>query len=316
MRICFSMNPREGIPAGGGMKFAIGLKKFLNERGHQVEFESDINNPPDLYFIFDPRFLNYSRNWLTIDHVRYLQDVLKIKTPIVHRLNDIGAPKERPANYVIQMKELANRATAAVHVSEFVKEYYGEEIETPSYVIHNGVDRELFTIRDYEFDKIKLVTHHWSNNHLKGWDIYQQIDEWLGDRDDIELNFIGNVAKNIPLKNIKVHSPTHGTDMVNLLKQSNIYLTASRYEPCGNHYIEGVACGLPLLYHTDGGGVLSMKDFGLGYKDFDDFKNKLSEMCERHMEFYDKIVSDFNFYHDVIFEQYYDVIKAAADKTK
>jgi len=310
MRICFSMDPREDIPAGGGAKFALGFKKFLIEKGHQVENKSDVNDPPDLYFIFDPRFLNYSRNWLTIEHVRYLQEVLRSEVPIIHRLNDIGAPKERPPSYVFQMKELANRATAAVYISDYVKEYYEDGVDTPSCVIHNGVDKDLFTFRDYEFDKITLVSHHWSNNHLKGWDIYKQIDDWLDDREDIEFMFIGNVAKGIPLKNIKVYRPTHGAEMVNLLKKANIYVTASRHEPCGMHHIEGIACGLPILYHTDGGGLVqAASQYGLGFSDFSQFKEKLNEMCSRHMEFYDKIVSEFDYYQDKVFEKYYELIK-------
>jgi glycosyltransferase involved in cell wall biosynthesis len=102
--------------------------------------------------------------------------------------------------------------------------------------------------------------------------------------------------------------------MVNLLKQANVYVTASRYEPCGNHYIEGVACGLPLLYHSDGGGVTSMRDFGLAYKDFDDFKVQLENISFNHQQYYDIIKDKFNFYHNVIFEKYCTVLEGAVKK--
>jgi len=308
MRICFSASPPENVPAGGGAKFIIGFKKYLTERGCTIENGFDVNNPPDLIFMVDPRRLQYSRNWLTIEHIRYMQDKLKMDIPIIHRLNDIGEPKDRPKNYVPNMIELANRSTCAIYVSEFVKNYYGDVIKAPSHVIHNGVDEELFTLKEYEFDKIRLVTHHWSNNALKGWDIYEQIDKWLDDRKDIEFFFIGKTP-DIPLKNIKVFPPTHGIEMVNIMKKANIYVTASRYEPCGNHYIEGVACGLPLLYHKEGGGVLSMSEYGLGYKNFEDFKTQLENISLQHEQYYDTIKNKFNFYHNVIFEKYYTIIK-------
>jgi len=311
MRICFSANPPQNRPAGGGAKLTIGLRKYLIEKGHIVEDRFDVNNLPDLIFMIDPRPLEYTRNWLTIDHIRYIQDNLHLDIPIVHRLNDIGEPKNRPKNYVPDMIELANRSTCAIHVSDFVKDYYGDAIKTPSHIIHNGVDEKLFTLKEYEFDKIKLVTHHWSNNDLKGWDIYKKIDDWLDERQDIEFIFIGNTP-DIVLKNIKVFPPTHGVEMVNLLKQANVYVTASRYEPCGNHYIEGVACGLPLLYHRDGGGVTSMKDFGLAYKDFDEFKVQLENISLNHQQYYDIIKDKFNFYHNVIFEKYYKLITETA----
>jgi len=308
MRICFSMCPPKNAPAGGGAKFVLGLEQYLKDKGHQVEFSLDINRLPDLVFMFDPRSLGYSKNWLTIDHIRQLQDRLKVDIPIIHRVNDIGAPKNRPNDYVPNVVELANRSACVVFVSDFVKEYYGDAINNKfSQVIHNGVNEKLFTFKEYEFDKIKLVTHHWSNNELKGWDIYTKIDDWLSERPDIEFTFIGN-KPDISLKNIKVFPPTHGVEMVNLLKQANVYVTASRYEPCGNHYIEGVACGLPLLYHSAGGGVTSMKDFGLAYKDFDDFKVQLENISLNHQQYYDIIRNEFNFYHNLIFEKYYKLI--------
>lgn len=309
MRICFSMDPPRNVAAGGGVKFVLGLEKYLIDKGCKVEFGIDQNDLPDLIFMFDPRHLSYSRNFLTVEHIRGLQDILNSNVPIIHRLNDIGEPKDRPQDYVPNMIELANRSTHIIYVSDFVKEYYGDNIKTPSTIIHNGVDRNLFTLKDYEFDKIRLVTHHWSSDYLKGWDIYKEIDDWMDENKDIEFIFIGNTPNNINLKNIKVYPPVGGKEMVDLLKTANIYITASRYEPCGNHYIEGVACGLPLLYHTDGGGVLSMKDYGYGYKDFNDFKEKLSLMTKQHRQFYDKIKTDFNHYHDVIFENVYQLIK-------
>ena len=315
MRICFSANPPENVPAGGGAKFIIGFKKYLVERGCVIDNSFDATNPPDLIFMVDPRSLQYSRNWLTIEHIRYIQDKLKINVPIIHRLNDIGEPKDRPIDYVPSMVELANRSTIAIHVSDFVKNYYGDAIKTPSHVIHNGVDEKLFTFKEYEFDKVKLVTHHWSDNALKGWDIYKKIDDWLDMRQNVEFLFIGKVPK-IPLKNIKVYPPTHGTEMVDIMKKANIYVTASRYEPCGNHYIEGVACGLPLMYHKEGGGVSSMKDFGLCYNDFDDFKTQLENISRNHKKYYDTIKEKFNFYHNVIFEKYYTIMKNTINEVK
>ena len=53
-----------------------------------------------------------------------------------------------------------------------------------------------------------------------------------------------------------------------LLRQCHLYLTASLWEPCGAHHVEGVQCGLPLIYHEDGGGIVEAgQKYGLGFRD-------------------------------------------------
>jgi hypothetical protein len=43
-----------------------------------------------------------------------------------------------------------------------------------------------------------------------------------------------------------------------LLRECHVYVTASRYEPGAMHPVEGVQCGLPLLYHADTGGTVAL----------------------------------------------------------
>jgi len=312
MKVCFSIDPPPDTASGGGAKFALGFKKFLEDKGVEVISSYDDRDPPDLIFMFDPRYLQHSRNWLTIEHIRQLQDKLNSNIPIIHRLNDIGYPKNRPQNYISDMVELANRANHAIYISNYVKDYYNRAVKSPSTVIYNGVDKNVFEVKDYEFDKIRLVTHHWSTDLLKGWDIYEQLDRWISTQENVEFTFIGRIPEGINLHNTKVYPATHGIEMANLIKKSNIYITASRHEPCGMHHLEGLACGLPYLYHNEGGGILEVGQFGLGFNDFEDFKNKLSTMSENHKQYYDKIKDEFECYENNIFEKYFEIIKSFA----
>lgn len=74
------------------------------------------------------------------------------------------------------------------------------------------------------------------------------------------------------------------------LRECHIYLTASRWEPCGMHHVEGAQCGLPLVYHEDGGGIVEAgKKYGLGYRD--DPSDALREMARRLPEFRGKVLA-------------------------
>ena len=319
MKICFSMQPNPNCAAGGGVKFASILQEFLQNKGHSVTFALSGDDLPDVILMFD--YKKYHSNefvkWLCLEDIRIFQDQYGMKVPIVHRLNDIGAPKTgRPPDYIDKMSELANRSTRAIYVSNFVKDYYKDYIKTPYTVISNAVDKSVFSIKENTFDKKKkkLVTHHWAPNLLKGWDIYSKIDEWIDERDDIEFTFAGNLPLEVTkLKNIKIHKPTFGDELASLIRESDIYVTASRYEPCGNHYLEGISCGLPILYHKAGGGVNDMSEFGLGFTDFEDFKKKFDTIVLKYDDFYDNIVENFDFYSEKMCEEYLSVLSEAAN---
>jgi hypothetical protein len=50
------------------------------------------------------------------------------------------------------------------------------------------------------------------------------------------------------------------------------------------HHVEGAQCGLPLVYHEDGGGIVEAgKKYGVGYRD--DPSTALREVAERLLEF-------------------------------
>ena len=56
----------------------------------------------------------------------------------------------------------------------------------------------------------------------------------------------------------------NGNALANLLRQCHAYVSASRHEPGAMHPVEGVQCGLPLLYHSDSGGTVGLGErYGL-----------------------------------------------------
>ncbi|MGZ0190209.1 MAG: hypothetical protein ACKVH0_19780, partial [Alphaproteobacteria bacterium] len=142
-----------------------------------------------------------------------------------------------------------------------------------SSVILNGADPEVFHAHGHlEWDRttpLKLVTHHWGGNWMKGFDIYQQIDDMLDQpqwRDRIEFTYIGNLPPGFSFKNAHYISPLDGEALAEKLRAQHVYVTASRFEPGSNHQNEGALCGLPVLYVNSGALPEYCDGFGIQFE--------------------------------------------------
>jgi hypothetical protein len=49
-----------------------------------------------------------------------------------------------------------------------------------------------------------------------------------------------------------------GQELARLLRQCHVYVTGSKHEPGAMHPVEGLQCGLPLLYHRETGGTVEL----------------------------------------------------------
>ena len=56
------------------------------------------------------------------------------------------------------------------------------------------------------------------------------------------------------------------------------------------HHVEGAQCGLPLVYHEDGGGIVEAgRKYGIGFRD--DPAEALRQMAARLPEFRNKLLT-------------------------
>lgn len=241
------MTPQK-TPFGGGNQFALNLIQYLEN--HDILITYKLEPDIDAIFIMDPRLLKFNK--IDINQIKNF----RLKYPnvkVVHRVNDCDKPRnqENVLDPILQETFLINDLT--IFVSEWTKNYFAQ-IPENSFVIHNGCNRNYFYPRFNKQlnPKIKLVTHHWSSNALKGKDIYQQLDDWIADK-NFEFIYIG---REFPGKaqNAKVIGPFFGLELANHLREADIYISASQYENCPMHIIEGLSCGLPLIYHENIGG--------------------------------------------------------------
>jgi hypothetical protein len=100
--------------------------------------------------------------------------------------------------------------------------------------------------------------------------VYEAVDRLIaeGRLPDTQLVVIGRWPADIQWKTAELHPPTHGPDLARKLRTCHAYITASTWEPCGMHHVEGAQCGLPLLYHADGGGINEAGEkYGIEFRD-------------------------------------------------
>ena len=84
--------------------------------------------------------------------------------------------------------------------------------------------------------------------------------------------------------------PLFGKELGDELRKHDIYVTASRWEPCGMHHIEGAASGLPVLYHEDSGGIVELcKNHGESFHNFDSFMKSLEKIDKNYQQYLEKI---------------------------
>jgi glycogen synthase len=80
-----------------------------------------------------------------------------------------------------------------------------------------------------------------------------------------------------------------GPPLAAKLRECHLYLTASRWEPCGMHHVEGAQCGLPLVYHEDGGGIVEAgRRYGVGFRD--DLSGAIHKAIERVSDLRNKLL--------------------------
>ncbi len=118
-------------------------------------------------------------------------------------------------------------------------------MNAPDPTIFNTIEKKLFNKK-----KKKLIATSWSPNFIKGFDIYKYLDENL-DFSKYEMIFIGNSP--IGYKNIKWIRPVPSEEVAKILKEHDIYIIASRNDPCSNTLIEALHCGLPVVARNSGG---------------------------------------------------------------
>ena len=305
MKVFFNRVPRDE-PFGGGNQFLSAMVKHLVNHDHEVTFNLEENI--DIIFLMDPRpgDIGYS-----IEHVSRYKSAHP-ETKILHRVNECD--KRKDTSFIDKiLLDSANISDEVVFISQWLADYFvNAGYDKDYHVIYNGCNADHFYPgnRKIVTHKPKLVTHHWSDNWMKGFDLYTEIDRYLQDNDDFEFTYVGRYNKTYSPSATSIVGPLSGASLGNELRKHDIYVTASKFEPCGMHHIEGAASGMPVIYHTDTGGIKELcKQHGEEYETFHQFLNAIDIIVKDYKSYVSKIDTEF-MNIDRCVSQYYNIIES------
>ena len=259
-------------PWGGSSTFVSQLRAFLEARGWRVIYR--LTPEVDAIVVIDPRedlqLKAFGMREILAHKARYP------RVRIIHRVNECD--QRKGTSFMDPLLAEANaHADFTVFIAEWLRDYHAErwfDTSRPHAVVYNGADAATFHPigqRPWQSgEPMRVVTHHWSDNPLKGFDVYEEIDRLItaGELPGFELWIIGRWPARIRWQSARTFPPLAGRPLAARLRECHLYVTGTRWEPCGMHHVEGAQCGLPLLYHEDGGGVVEMgRRYGIGFRD-------------------------------------------------
>ncbi|MFZ4575186.1 MAG: glycosyltransferase family 4 protein [Phycisphaerales bacterium] len=271
-------------PWGGGNQFMIALEAQARRMGVEC-----VRNEAG------PRVSAHVVNSVQFEMERFESLVAPGSARVVHRIDGpISTIRGTPESLEDDRRCIAfNRryASATViqswHTRRSLREL-GLEPVRPVLIL-NACDPETFyrPSRARETGgRVRLVATSWSPNPGKGAAVYEWLDQHL-DHSRVEFTFVGNIKGSFT--NTRVLPPLPSDELADLLRTQDIYLTASRNDPCSNALIEALACGLPAIYLNSGGHPELVEFGGLPFERPDEipalvdrvarFRAVYSELC-------------------------------------
>jgi glycosyltransferase involved in cell wall biosynthesis len=268
--VAINMYPAAGA-WGGSSVFVYQFVAALRRCGIRPVF--DLAGLVDVIVIIDPREDLLNKAFGMAEIIRYKEQFPKVR--IIHRINECD--QRKASDFMDECLRQANGiADHTVFISQWLQDYFIARWFDPGrshQVIYNGADPAVFNpIKASHFDGglLRVVTHHFSAHPMKGFAVYQQVDTMIADGrlPDTELWVIGGRPPEMQWQAARLIAPVAGRELATLLRQCHVYITASFWEPCGMHHVEGAQCGLPLLYHEDGGGIVEAgQRYGIGFRE-------------------------------------------------
>ena len=266
-------------PAGGANQTLRAVLGEMEDRGIRVEYQTV--SPTSRACLF---------NSFNFDVERFRRLVPRgPQARMVHRVGAVtslyrGFDDGTDARVAAINREFAD---ATIAISEATVEMYrqiGVELVEP-HVIHNGCDSTIFNpIGRIPFDqsrKIRLVSASWSANPRKGAPVYRWLEEQL-DWSRYEFTFVGNSP--VTFERIRQVPPVPSAELADVLRQHDIFVTATEHDAYSNMLVEALSCGLPAIYLDSGGSSEAVKGAGLPFRE----RDEIPELLDRLVDEYDE----------------------------
>jgi glycosyltransferase involved in cell wall biosynthesis len=297
LKFYINRKPKIG-PWGGGVKTVNLLVDAIRAAGHDVVFSLNASNI-DVIFCMDPR-PNDLGEW----YGHFLQYRKMHGAKIVQRVGDIGTHSKPELTQLV--RETIPLSDSVLYISQWAADTIGAS--NPNQEVIDLAPPKCFydhrTTRESASFPMRVVTHHWSDNPKKGGALYKKFDDFIGLTKEFEFTFIGRLAEQFQLKHSTLVEPIGALELSELLPQYDVYLTASIEEAGGNHSVEAMACGLPIVYHDAGGGVANFCcNIGEGYRTFEEMLTKLRKTKNNYRDLKNRVLG-YNRTLENVCEQY------------
>ncbi|HCU80401.1 MAG TPA: hypothetical protein DGN60_04460 [Chloroflexi bacterium] len=265
-------------PYGGGNQFMLALTAELERNGYKIE-RNKLSDSTEVClfnsFNFDSRKLLTSRN---LDNTLMIH---RVDGPIdKYRGDDRGVDSEI-------WKINQSIANATVFQSQYSLDAHvelGMQFQQPT-VIKNSVDSTIFFPSKKDLSnksgKIKLISTSWSDNINKGALVYRWIEQNL-DWNRFDYTFVGRSP--IQFKHITMISPVDSASLADILREHDIFITASVHDPCSNALIEALSCGLPAIGARSGGHPELIGEAGYLFDDKKDILGLIDDLVDNYQQ--------------------------------
>lgn len=269
-------------PSGGGHQFLRALWHEFEQRGLRVE--NNTLSPTTQACLFNS--FNFDADRLRrlrrANPERRYRMVHRVDGPIgVYRGHDDGTDQR-----IWQLnQEFAHATILQSHYSLQKHIELGLAMCNPTVII-NTLDPAIFHRNGrVDFDKqrkIRLISTSWSDNPNKGAAVYQWLDQHL-DWARYEYTFVGRSP--VQFQHIRMIPPLDSTQLADMLRQQDIFITASRNDPCSNALLEALACGLPAVYLNSGGHPELVGAAGLNFEQAEEIVTLLDTIVDQYSDF-------------------------------
>lgn len=271
-------------PYGGANQFILALESALKDMGCNVSRNRTGSQTKACLlnaFLFDIEKI------IKIKSSKGIKVVHRVDGPVdIYRGTDDGMDgRIASINY-----EVADATVLQSHYSFDKHLEIGINFKKPV-IIPNAVDPSIFNLNgrisspDGE-RKVKLIASSWSNNQRKGGSVYKWIENNL-DWSKYEFTFVGRTMEKFT--RITVLPACNSRELAEILRQHDIYITASQDDPCSNSLIEALACGLPVVYLKSGGHPELVKDAGIGFASNEEALQAIENVIGEYSTFQSRI---------------------------
>ena len=267
-------------PWGGANQFLNSLVSEFRRLGHRVTSSPTPRSEVVLLNAFLRGPGNYLHPW-EIAQLRYNGEVNRLgrlipslayryrkrKGPVlIHRLDGVAELARGRRTKADQTQPAVNRLTDhTVFQTEYCRSSFAEHcgvVPKSWRVIKNAVDPEVFfpnsdsPNRDGQF---RLVAVSWSSNPLKGFATIAEVSRLPG----VELTFVGNWCPDVDPANVRLTGVMESKELAEVMRSCHALIHAGWNEACSNVIIEGMACGLPVIYRDSGGNRELAGEYGV-----------------------------------------------------